>query len=653
MENSTDNKSEKTILFLCKCGTNIAGSIDFDRIKKWVKSYGGIDIIATGNLLCSPKEKEKFSQILRTKKPDQVIIAACTPKLHEKTFQELAEKEGVNPGRIRFANIREQCAWVVKDREKATEKAIHLIRAAIRRSRFSEDLFRKTMKVNTDILIIGGGIAGIQAARALARSGRKVYLVEREISIGGFLIKCEEVAPNMECAPCMLSPLLAEIRDSASIEVFAPAMVEEVVGFFGNFKARIRQRARYVENTCMACEECFEVCPVSVTSKYHHNLGNRKAVYTLFAGSVPGAAAIDRNACLHFKDGSCDACVAACPYQSINFEQEDSVKEVEVGAVIVATGFSSPDLSAYPELGYGAVENVLSTGDFERLASTNGPTEGEIKLKSGETPGSAVVIHCAGSLMQEGLPYCSTTCCTAALKVGELLRKQNSEARVVNIHGDLVFNKPGEQKFFEKQKEEGTIFIRSQDLKAIKITTADSGKILVEGKDFDRIESDMVVLASGMKPAKGTGALSELLNLSLDDLGYIVYDHEVLQQTRSSLDGIYLAGCALMTCNASTAVTQSVSASGDIMSRLVPGNEIELEMMTAVIDPELCSGCKLCISVCPFKAIVYNKEKKVSEVMEAICRGCGTCSAACPNGASTARNFTNHQILAEIGGLLK
>ena len=648
------------ILLLCKCNSNISNLIDFNAVKNWAKSRDDINLIITGNLLCSPQEKETISKLLKGsnkytkfRKINSVIIAACSPKLHEKTFRDIAESQNINMSRIHMANIREQCAWVTKDKEKATKKAIRLINASINRSRFANDLEKPTMKVLSDVLIIGGGISGIKTALTLSKANRKVYLADKDISIGGSVIKTEEIAPNMECSPCLLAPLLSEVRDDSNIEVITNAELEDVTGFFGNFTVTVKKKARFIEDSCIGCEECFDVCPVTVKNDFHFGLGNRKAVYTLFAGSVPATAVIDKENCKHFIDNSCEACKEICPFKSINFEQEDEDITLKVGSIVVATGLENYDPSGITELGYKQIENVYTTYEFERLASSNGPTDGKIVLKNGESPKSVAVIHCAGSLTENGLPYCSRVCCINSLKVGALLRTDNPDIEAYNIHNDLVLNNPNEYKFLNEQKAAGTNLLHCTNLSSIKIEKSSAdGKIQITGDGFSPLYVDMAVLSTGLLPSEEIKELAEKLNINLDNNNFFEPDHELLHNTGTVLDGIYAAGCAVAPANVPASVTQGQAVAGDILSKLIPGKEIELEIMTSFIDEEKCSGCKLCITVCPFKAISYDEEKMVSVVTEAICRGCGTCTAACPGGASTAKHFTDKEIYAEIGGLL-
>lgn len=643
---------KKTALFLCKCGPNISDTVDLEALAGWAAQRGEIQVIETHNLYCSPDGKAAFKETLADSDVERVVVAACTPKMHEKTFQDLAEEVGINRGHVQLANLREQCAWVTRDRELAQQKARALVNAALRRCWSSEPLERRSMEVLTDLLIIGGGIAGVEAAITASRAGRKVTIVDRQISLGGAVIRTEEVAPTMECSPCLLAPRLDLIRDDPNIQVVTNAEVTDLLGFMGNFSAKIHKRARLVEDSCIGCEACLEACPVELASPFHHGLGSWKAIHGLFPGGVPAAWVIEQEHCLHFTDGSCEACAPACPFGSINFSQADEELQLEAGAVIVATGAAAVDLSPWQRLGHGALPQVYSMPDFERVASNNGPYGGQIQLRDGRKPASVAVIHCAGSLCEGGLPYCSGICCTNAIKVGRLLRGQLPQAEVVNLYHDLVLPGPREQAFYRAALEEGTRFVRCDDLATVSVCETDDGKLRVTAGGLEPLEVEMVVLSSGVAPARSNAELAGLLNVELDSDGFFRTDHALLHATGASLDGIYLAGSAASPCNVATAVTRAQAAAGAAISMLVPGQRMELEMMTSAIDEELCAGCKLCLTVCPYKAITFDAERGVCVVNEAICRGCGTCTATCASGASSARHFTDEQIYAEIKGII-
>ena len=643
---------KKIGVFLCRCSSNIASTVDLDAIQKWAEKHPGVAFTVTHDLLCSPAGKQFFLDTLEKNKVDSVVVAACSPKMHENTFRELGVKRGLNLAQVNMANIREQAAWVTPDKVEATEKSRVLIEAALSRSTEHVDLEDRTMEGCTEIAIIGGGIAGIEAALTAAEAGRKVTIIEKEISLGGSVIKTEEVAPSMECAPCVLAPRLTAIRNNKNITVITDAEVTDVLGFFGNFTVKVKRKARYITSACIGCEACFETCPVSTPSAFHLGMGNRKAIYTAFPGSVPAAAAIDAKTCLRFKGEKCTACVEACGFNAIDFEDKDELIEVAAGAVIMATGFAGPPSDSVKRLGVGTVENVYTMDQFERLASSNGPTAGEIKLADGSSPKSVAIIHCAGSLCADGLAYCSGICCTNALKAGELFRKKvGTGVSVVNIHDRLSFTSAAAEKFFALQKHEGTRFVKAVDLASVTVAKKGSS-LVVSGKDISPIVADMVVLSTGMAPGADTGAIADLTGLELDGSGFFKPDNPLINAIGASIPGIYAAGACASPCDVPTAVTRGRAAAGDALSKLIEGRKIKLEIMTSCIDSEVCSGCKLCITVCPYRAVTFDQKKKTSVVNEAICRGCGTCAAACPSGAATAKHFTNRQIYAEIEGVL-
>jgi heterodisulfide reductase subunit A len=645
------SNNKKTGLFLCRCGSNIADFVDLEKVKEWAEQKDFISFVETHDLLCSPDGKKFVEDTIRQKNSDNVVIAACSPKMHQKTFEDAAGKAGMNMAMVQMANIREQCAWVTKDKKEATDKSKVLINAAIERSALHDELFKQSIECATDVVVIGGGVAGIEAAIMLAKSGRKVTIIEKEISLGGKVIKTEEIGPSMECAPCVLAPRLSEITDNENIEVVANAEVKEILGFYGNFTVRAVKKKRYVESSCIGCEACFDVCPVSVKNDFHLGMGERKAIYTLFPGSVPDEAIIDEKNCLYLKDKSCDACVEACPFDSIDFTDQDQELEFEAGAIVLATGYDNVNVLGNDKLAYEAIDNVYTMQEFDRIVSSNGPFTGTLQLKNGEKPSSVAIINCAGSLTEEGLPYCSGICCMTALKAANLVRHQVPHAKIYNIHDRVVLNGADQYHFMEKEKKEGTKFIKSLNLSAIKIEKQ-NGKISVSGEDFDTLIVDMVILSTGMKPASDNEKIAEMLHLDLDSVGFYKADHTVLHTTGTSVDGVYSAGSCSSPCSASDAITRAQACAGDILAKLIPGKKIDLEILTSVIDSELCASCRMCISVCPYNAISYKPEDNASIINEAICRGCGTCAATCPSNAITAKHFTDKQIYAELGGLI-
>ncbi len=638
-------------VFLCQCGTNIAGFVDLDAIRAELEKHPDVGFVSMHNLMCSPEGRKFVEETIAKHHPDHVLVAACSPKVHEQTFRDAAVRAGLNMGMVQMVNLREQCAWVTPDKAQATRKALTLIRAAMARISHHEELLIRELECRSEVVVIGGGLAGIEAALMAANAGRKVVLIEREVSLGGQVIQTEEVAPNMECAPCLLAPRLSAVRDHPNIQVVANAEVTDILGFFGNFQVKVRARARYVTQACIGCEACFEACPTTVTSRFHLGLGQRKAIYTLFPGSVPAAAVIDHDACRHFTHDSCNACVPACPFSAIDFNDQDRDLEFSAGAVILATGHGNVDPTGIERLGYGRIEDVYTLAEFERLASSNGPCGGQIHLRNGKQPQSMAVLHCVGSMADEGVPYCSGVCCMMAGKVGHLARAKVPNVTVYNLHDKLVFDGPAGAAFHRHQVETGTKFIRVKDLTSVHLTQGPQG-IHISAQGMADLDVDMVVLVTGLTPPPGLDRLAEQLHADRDAFGFLKPDHPVLHATGTTLDGIYAVGGCVEPCDAGPAVTMAQAAVGDALSKLVPGRRIQLEAMTSTIKSELCAGCRMCVAVCPYKAISYDAQEHVCSVNDALCRGCGTCAATCPSGACTAKHFTNTQIHAEIGGVV-
>ncbi|RLC70059.1 MAG: disulfide reductase, partial [Chloroflexi bacterium] len=392
-------------VYICHCGTNIAGTVDVAALREFAAGLDSVVIARDYKFMCSDPGRELIIRDVKELGLNRVVVAACSPHMHELTFGRVCEEAGLNRYLLQVANIREHCSWIHED--GATEKAKALVNAAVRRVLHHEPLEIREVPVNPNVLVVGGGIAGIQAALEIADSEHKVYLVEREPSIGGRMIQLDKTFPTLDCSACILTPKMSTIGSHPYIELMSYSEVEEVSGYIGNFKVKIRKKARYVdEDKCNGCGVCAEKCPWKTDSEFDAGLSQRKAIYTPFPQAVPNVPVIDRELCVYFSKGTCRACERFCEAGAIDFGQVDQLLEVEVGSIIVATGIDVFDPSLISQYGYKRLDNVLTSLEFERMCNATGPTGGNIRLKDGSEPESVAIIHCVGSRDENYHKYC-------------------------------------------------------------------------------------------------------------------------------------------------------------------------------------------------------------------------------------------------------
>jgi heterodisulfide reductase subunit A len=649
--------AERIGVYVCECGPNIKEALELDELVQFVQGLENVVVAKSFGLLCSKEGSELIGKDIKGHNLTRVVIAACSPKEHENTFKKVLTRAGLNPFLLQIANIREQCAWVIKDRAIATDKAKAMTAAALKRVIYHEPLEVKEIQCQPDVLVVGAGMAGISAALTLAQKNRRVYLVEKLPCIGGKVARYEDVFPSLECASCVLDPKLDEVLHNEHIEVLALSEVQQVLGFYGNFTVRINKKASFVDTeTCIGCGACIEVCPVKVKNEYSEGLDQRRAIYIPYAGALPNVAVIDKEHCLRFSAKECSACREACPFGSVDYEQSDQVLELKVGAVVLATGFDIFDPNRAPQYGYGKIEDVYTSLEFERLLSSTGPTGGKILLKNGRSPKDIALVHCVGSRTRDFCEYCSGICCTYLLKFAYQANKKLPGVSITGFHSDLCLPGKDAQSFFNRICREGTIkLVRMKDPDSMKIVQED-GKILIKYTDIhggsNATACDMVVLAPAIEGARDARHVAEVFDLSQGEGGFFVEEHTGVAPVSTARDGVFVAGCAQGPKDIQGSVGQGQAAAGMILSRLVPGEKLTLGAMTAQIDQDLCSGCKVCMGLCYYKAIVCDDMERHVTVNELLCRGCGVCAAACPSGAIKANQFTDRQISAEIKGLL-
>jgi heterodisulfide reductase subunit A len=643
-------------VFICHCGSNIAGTVDVEEVTEFASGLPGVVSAVDYNFMCSEPGQLLIKENIEKLHLNRVVVASCSPRMHEITFRKAVAEAGLNPYLFQMANIREHDSWVHKD--GATEKAKALIHAAVQRASLLEALERREVPVTPTVLVVGGGIAGIQAALNIADSDHKVYLVEREPSVGGRMIQLDKTFPTLDCSSCILTPKMASVGSHPNIELMTYSEVEEVSGYIGNFKVKVRKKPRYVDSElCNGCGVCIEKCPWKADSEFDMGLGKRKAIYTPFPQAVPNIPVIDTETCVYFSKGTCKACEKFCPTGAIAWDQKEEIVELEVGAIIVATGYDLFDPSPLTQYGYKRLDNVITSLEFERMCSATGPTGGELVLKDGSTPQSVAIIHCVGSRDKNYYEYCSRVCCMYALKYSHLI-KEKTEADVYQLYIDMRCYGKGFEEFYQRLSDEGVNFVRGKVAQVTDqaVTDDEKGKLVVVGEDtllgrMVRIPVDMVILCPAMVARADAEEVARRFLISRGADGFFLEKHPKLEPVATASAGVFVVGCAQGPKDIPDTVAQASAGAAEALS-LIDRGMVEIEAATAVVDEELCSGCTVCVHLCPYNAITFDEERKLANISDILCKGCGVCVAACPAGAITGRHFTDKQIFAEIEGLL-
>ena len=648
-------------VYVCHCGVNIAATVDVAEVARYAGTLPGVVLSRDYVFMCSDPGQDLIRQDTKEYNLNRVIVASCSPRLHEPTFRRVCESAGINRYLLEMVNIREQCSWTNEDKEANTEKAKALVDAAVRRVHYQEALEVKEAPYNSSTLIVGGGIAGIQAALEIANSEHKVYLVEREPSIGGHMIQLDKTFPTLDCSQCILTPKMSEVGSHPYIELLAYSEVEEVSGYVGNFKAKIRKKARYVdESKCTGCAVCMQKCPYTTDSEFDLGLTKRKAAYIPFPQAIPNVATIDPDICIYIQSEGkkCGACLKFCDVGAIDFNQQDEILEAEVGSIILATGFSLMDPKLIPQYGYGKYNDVITGLEFERMVSPTGPTEGKIKLKDGRDPESVAIVHCVGSRDKNYHEYCSRVCCMYALKQANYIKEELPNTDVYQLYIDMRSFGDGYEEFYERLCEEGVIFIRGKVAQVTDQAMSDEerGKLIVVAEDTllgrtIRIPVDMVILCNALEPQADAGEAASRFAVNQKATGFFLERHPKLDPVATPTEGVFVAGCCQSPKDIPDTVAQASAAAARILAMISKGR-ITLEAAVSAIDEEKCSGCKTCLNLCPFGAISFDEERKGCQINEALCKGCGVCAGACPSGAITARQFTDEEIVAQVEGVL-
>lgn len=657
----SEEPKERVGVYVCHCGTNIAGVVDVEEVSKWAGEQPNVVCSRDYKFMCSSLGQELIEQDIKEHGLTRIVVASCSPHMHEKTFRTATEHGGLNPFLFEMANIREHDSWATNDKEMATQKAKALVNAAIERVIHHQPLEPIPVEINPNTLVVGGGIAGISAALELANAGYHVYMVEREPSIGGHMAQLDKTFPTLDCSACILTPRMVEVGQHPNITLWSYSEVENVSGYIGNFSVTVRKKARYVnESLCTGCGICEEKCPRKVVDEvFEAGLSYRKAVYRPFPQAVPKYPVLDPSNCTYFERGKCKACQILCPTNAIDFEQQDELIQIQVGNIILATGYDLFDARRISQYGYGRLANVFSSLEFERLVNASGPTGGKIMLRDGVTqPDSVAIVHCVGSRDKNYNEYCSKVCCMYSLKFAHLVHERLPNAEIYNFYIDMRTPGKGYEEFYHRLLHEGAHFIRGR---VAEVTDAarlpgEEGKLIVQAEDTligrqRRIPVDMVILSAGVEARHDSKEISLLFGMGCDFDGFFVERHPKLDPVATMTEGVFIAGACQGPKDIPDSVAQGAAASARVAG-LISRATVMMEPVRAHIDTEACSGCRICNNMCPYNAIVFHEDRKVSEVITALCQGCGTCVAACPSAAITGAHFTNLQVFSEIEGIL-
>ena len=669
---------ERIGVFVCHCGTNIAGTVDVAKVAEELGKVNGVVYSTHYTYMCSSAGQKMIEDHIKDDKLTGVVLCSCSPRMHEKTFRACAERAGLNPYKVEVANIREQTSWVLKDVEKATEKAIALGKAAVAKSILDTPLTAGETPVTKRALVIGGGIAGITAALDIADAGFPVDIVEKKPTVGGKMAMLDKTFPTLDCASCIVTPKMTEVSQNPNIRILSYSEVVGVKGYIGNFSIDIKRHARYVDETkCTGCGECIEKCPMKkVPNDFNLNLNNKKAIYIPFAQAVPKVATIDANYCLHMqalakgKDNVCGFCEKACGAGAINYKAQDEVITEKYGAIIVATGYNPIELTKFDEYAYSQSPDVVSSLEFERLCNASGPTNGHLLRPSdGKEPKNIVFVQCVGSRCSadatKGHEYCSKVCCMYTAKHAILTRDHYPDTNCYVFYIDVRTPGKNFDEFYRRAVEQyGVHYIKGQ---VGKVTPMSDGTLDVQGSDLIlnrqiHIKADMVVLAASIEADKSARPLATMLTTSMDNNDFFLEAHAKLRPVESPTAGIFLAGCCQGPKDIPETVAQSSGAAAKAICLLVK-DKLKNNPCTAHPDENACNGCGQCANVCPYGAISYiDKDfrgpnrttitRHVSQVNTSMCQGCGACTVACPSGAMDLNGFSNKQILAEVDSVL-
>jgi heterodisulfide reductase subunit A len=666
----------KVGVYVCHCGSNIGGVIDVEAVRKHAETLPDVTVSRENLFMCSDPGQEIIRQDIKDGLVDKVVVAACTPRTHEPIFRKVLEGEGLNKFLFEMANIRDQDSWVhAHDKEGATRKAKKIVDSAVAKAKNLLPLEDKYVDVTKAALVIGGGVAGIFAALDLANMGNKVYLVEKEPSIGGIMAQLDKTFPTNDCSACILTPVMVDAGTHPNIELLTYSEIDSVEGYIGNFDVKIRRKQAYVDwEKCTGCGDCADACPVRTPNEYNAGLDNRSAAYIHFPQAVPKKAVVDIKACINCGGRTIGSetriskktgkpilapCERACPAGAIDrskaVDPAGEVLDVQVGAIVVATGYKVMEKDNFKNLAPDS-PNVLTALQLERLISATGPTGGKfLRPSDNERPKTISFLSCVGSRDERHHTYCSRVCCMYMIKQARLLKEKYADLNIYMHFMDV--RTPGKDfdEYYTSALDMGIKVIRGR-VGGIDMLPGD--KLKVMGYDADlaqniEIDADMVIMATAIELQDDIKPLAQKLSLTMDGSGFFKELHPKLKPVDTAVEGIFLAGCCQGPKDIPDTVAQAKGAAAAAAVPLAQGR-VKIDPTISEINGEKCSGCGICVPLCPYGAITMaeaGEGRYRARIEMTQCKGCGVCTTACPSTAIALHGYTENQIMAQIAAL--
>ncbi len=662
----------KVGVFLSDCGKQLAEILDFKALTEHVRKVSGVALVVRGNEFWRGEGLKTIVDAIKSKKINRLVVAETLPKLSEVKIVKAAEEAGLNPYLVEVIDLKDHCAWPHRDTPpEATEKAKAMLLAAIERAKLLEPLEKLEFPAVKSVLVIGGGIAGMQAAEDLADLGFDVHLLEKAPFLGGLAARAGRFFPTDDCAICIQSPASdvkaithtsrkcvyrSGFSEIPNIHILTNSKIVKVEGVPGNYEVTVEKKPRYVdESKCVCCDLCTTVCPVEMPDEYNAKLKTRKAIYINTPPVHPPVYVIDESTC---KFQECAKCVEICPTKAIKLNQKTEKLTLNVGGIIVATGFKEYDPSVIKEYHYGEYPDVITNLELARMIDGFGPTNGEIIKPSDRKPAKRIVfVQCVGSRDQRWNPWCSSICCMISLKNAMLIKSAYPDTDITICYIDIRTTGREHEYYYEKAREMGIKFVKGRPTE---ISHDPDGNILVVDVEdailrrFFELEADIVVLATAMVPSEDTKELAEMLGIELDQDGFFKEYNAKLRPTETKIRGIYLCGGATFPKDAPTSSLHAHSAAMKAAKFLSNGKIIK-DQRTAFVNEEYCGDCKFCPVTCPFNAITLvpkGEDHFVAQVSDLKCEGCGICVGTCPVNAIELRHSRPNQMEAQMNALL-